>query len=41
MACLVAHDWPGNVRELENVLASAMILCQDGASIEPEHFRST
>lgn len=38
MACLAGYDWPGNVRELENVLARAVILCQD-AVIEPAHLR--
>jgi DNA-binding NtrC family response regulator len=38
MACLSDYDWPGNVRELENVLARAVILCQDDV-IEPAHLR--
>ncbi len=38
MVCLSGYDWPGNVRELENVLARAVILCQDDV-IEPAHLR--
>lgn len=37
-ACLSVYDWPGNVRELENVLARAVILCQDD-DIETAHLR--
>ena len=37
MDCLLAYEWPGNVRELENVLASAMLQCPEGRSIEPAH----
>ncbi len=33
---LLEYAWPGNIRELENVLARAVILCQD-SSIGLEH----
>jgi DNA-binding NtrC family response regulator len=32
---LEAHSWPGNIRELQNVIARAMVLCED-TDIEPE-----
>ncbi len=37
MAVLEAHRWPGNVRELQNVIERAVILCGDGAMLDPEH----
>jgi transcriptional regulator with PAS, ATPase and Fis domain len=33
---LEQHPWPGNVRELKNVIERAVLLCDDGAVIEPE-----
>ncbi|HEY0715434.1 MAG TPA: sigma 54-interacting transcriptional regulator, partial [Polyangia bacterium] len=27
---LLAHSWPGNIRELENVIHSALLVCQGG-----------
>jgi sigma-54-specific transcriptional regulator len=35
-ARLLTHAWPGNIRELENVLHSALLVCQTG-QIENEH----
>jgi two-component system response regulator HydG len=32
---LTSHSWPGNIRELENVIQSALILCDN--IIEPQH----
>jgi DNA-binding NtrC family response regulator len=37
LAALKAHFWPGNVRELQNVIERAVILCGDGALLEPEN----
>jgi DNA-binding NtrC family response regulator len=37
LAGLVEHHWPGNVRELQNVIERAVILCEDGACLEPGH----
>ena len=37
MAALQQHSWPGNVRELQNVIERAVILCSEGAVLEPEH----
>ena len=34
---LMTHHWPGNIRELENVVERAVILAQDGESIQIEH----
>jgi len=31
MELLMAHSWPGNIRELRNVLARAMLFCDDPA----------
>jgi len=36
-AALLAHGWPGNVRELQNCVERAVILVDEGASIEPEN----
>jgi sigma-54-specific transcriptional regulator len=33
---LLAHSWPGNIRELENVLHSALLVCQSD-HLGPEH----
>jgi sigma-54-specific transcriptional regulator len=33
---LLAHSWPGNIRELENVIHSALLVCQS-EQIGPEH----
>jgi sigma-54-specific transcriptional regulator len=33
---LLAHSWPGNIRELENVIHSALLVCQSDR-IGPEH----
>jgi sigma-54-specific transcriptional regulator len=33
---LLLHSWPGNIRELENVIHSALLVCQDDR-IGPEH----
>ena len=37
MAALQQHSWPGNVRELQNVIERAVILCSEGAVLEPAH----
>lgn len=37
MTALQAHSWPGNVRELQNVIERAVILCSEGAALEPAH----
>ena len=34
---LVAYDWPGNVRELENIIERAVILADDGGSLDLGH----
>jgi DNA-binding NtrC family response regulator len=34
---LNAHNWPGNARELRNLVERAVILCPDGAPLNPEH----
>src|SRR5438105_9823344 len=36
-AALQKHDWPGNVRELQNVIERAVILCNEGGILEPNH----
>jgi DNA-binding NtrC family response regulator len=36
MALLLEYEWPGNVRELENVIQSAIILCDDD-TIQPRN----
>lgn len=38
VACLSTYHWPGNVRELQNVLARAVIVCNDDV-IQPAHLR--
>jgi sigma-54 dependent transcriptional regulator len=35
-ARLLSHVWPGNIRELENVLHSALLVCQ-GRQVQEEH----
>ena len=35
--CLFDYDFPGNVRELKNVIERAVLLCEPGGSILPEH----
>jgi DNA-binding NtrC family response regulator len=37
LTTLMAHRWPGNVRELQNIIERAVILCDDGGTLEPEH----
>jgi DNA-binding NtrC family response regulator len=34
---LQAHSWPGNARELRNTIERAVVLCQDGAPLDPGH----
>jgi transcriptional regulator with GAF, ATPase, and Fis domain len=34
---LVAYDWPANVRELENIIERAVILADDGGSLDLGH----
>ena len=34
---LQAHNWPGNARELRNTIERAVVLCQDGAPLDPGH----
>ncbi len=34
---LQAHNWPGNGRELRNTIERAVVLCQDGALLDPGH----
>ncbi len=40
LGLLKQHHWPGNVRELEKVVKRAVILADDGESIEPIHLPS-
>jgi sigma-54 dependent transcriptional regulator len=35
--CLLVYDYPGNIRELKNLVERAVLLCDDGSSIFPEH----
>jgi len=37
MTLLMDHSWPGNVRELQNVIERAVILCNEGGSLDPVH----
>lgn len=37
MQMLQAYDWPGNVRELKNAIDYAIIYCNSGDTILPEH----
>ncbi|MCG8315750.1 MAG: sigma 54-interacting transcriptional regulator [Pseudomonadales bacterium] len=34
---LLNYEYPGNVRELQNMIERAVLLCEDGGSILPEH----
>jgi DNA-binding NtrC family response regulator len=34
---LMEHSWPGNVRKLQNVIERAVILCNEGAVLDPHH----
>ena len=34
---LLHYDYPGNIRELRNVMERAVLMCESGASILPEH----
>lgn len=38
---LFAYDWPGNVRELENLIERAVILAEDGGSLDFCHLFTT
>jgi len=35
--CLLQYDYPGNIRELRNIVERAVLMCESGASILPEH----
>lgn len=35
--CLFNYDFPGNVREFKNIIERAVLLCEAGGSILPEH----
>ena len=34
---LISYHWPGNVRELRNIVRQATLLCEENASVRPEH----
>jgi len=34
---LIAYPFPGNVRELKNVVERAVLLCEEGGAVLPEH----
>ncbi len=38
---MTAYDWPGNARELRNTIERAVILCPDGAPLDPSHLPRT
>jgi DNA-binding NtrC family response regulator len=38
---MLAYDWPGNARELRNTIERAVILCPDGAPLDPSHLPRT
>jgi DNA-binding NtrC family response regulator len=38
---LETQPWAGNIRELQNVIERALILCEDQATIRPEHLLLT
>ncbi len=35
--CLIEYNYPGNVRELKNIIERAVLLCEEGGTIMPEH----
>jgi sigma-54-dependent transcriptional regulator len=35
--CLLQHDYPGNIRELRNLVERAVLMCESGISVLPEH----
>jgi sigma-54 dependent transcriptional regulator len=35
--CLLQYNYPGNIRELRNIVERAVLMCESGASILPEH----
>jgi sigma-54 dependent transcriptional regulator len=35
--CLLQYRYPGNIRELRNIVERAVLMCESGASILPEH----
>ncbi len=37
MDSLLSYDYPGNIRELRNIIERAVLMCESGASILPEH----
>ena len=37
MERLMEYNWPGNARELRNTIERAVILCPDGAPLDPGH----
>ncbi len=37
---MMAYTWPGNARELRNTIERAVILCPDGAPLDPGHLPS-
>lgn len=43
LAILERYDWPGNIRELENIIQSAVIMCDKLIDVEhlPEHLKHT
>lgn len=34
---LTRYEYPGNIRELRNIVERAMLLCEDGGSLMPDH----
>ncbi|HHM04784.1 MAG TPA: GAF domain-containing protein [Gammaproteobacteria bacterium] len=38
---MIQYDYPGNIRELRNIIERAVLLCEDGGSLVPEHFPAT
>lgn len=39
--CMIEYNYPGNVRELKNVIERAVLLCEEGGSVAPEHLPAT